>query len=88
MKNLYKKIQRLLKDRRVGRKLRGSMMTFTCIVVFVTTYALILPALTLEKGALICGMEVHEHNESCYAEVLTCTLQESEKIVPDPMDKL
>ena len=78
MKQSYKTIQRLLRNRRVARKLQGLMMAFTCIIVFVTTYALILPALTLEKGALICGMEVHEHDGNCYTDVLTCALQESE----------
>ena len=36
-----------------------------CIVVFCTTYALILPAITMEKTR--CGIEEHTHSESCYA---------------------
>jgi len=39
-----------------------------CIVVFCTTYALILPAITLEKGA-VCGMNEHIHTASCYTQV-------------------
>lgn len=36
-----------------------------CIVVFCTTYALILPALTMERPAE-CGIEEHTHTEACY----------------------
>lgn len=50
-----------------------SMMT--AIVVFCTTYVLILPALTME-GDAICGFEAHEHSEGCYSRqqirTLTC----------------
>ncbi|MBR2009785.1 MAG: hypothetical protein IJ936_06650, partial [Peptococcaceae bacterium] len=38
-----------------------------CIVAFITTYALILPAITLEQTAF-CGIEEHTHNESCYGQ--------------------
>lgn len=38
----------------------------TCICVFCTTYALILPAITLSAEA-DCGIEEHTHNEDCYA---------------------
>lgn len=36
------------------------------VVVFCTTYALILPAITMEKSA-VCGLEEHTHSEACYA---------------------
>ena len=39
-----------------------------CLVVFCTTYALILPALTMEKESF-CGMEAHVHEDTCYAQV-------------------
>lgn len=35
------------------------------VVVFVTTYALILPAITMEKDT-ICGLEEHTHTDACY----------------------
>lgn len=38
-----------------------------CLVVFCTTYALILPAITLEKTPN-CGKTEHTHDESCYAQ--------------------
>ena len=36
------------------------------VVVFCTTYALILPAITLEKQ---CGIPEHTHTDACYAQV-------------------
>lgn len=52
-----------------------------CIVVFCTTYALILPALTLERDPS-CGIEEHTHTEACYVkeetpteQVLVCTAE-------------
>lgn len=38
------------------------------VVVICTVYALILPAITMEKHAF-CGMEEHVHDESCYARI-------------------
>lgn len=35
-----------------------------CVVVFCTTYALILPAITAEKT--VCGLEEHIHTDECY----------------------
>ena len=45
--------------------------------MFCTTYALILPAITLEKRAN-CGIPEHTHTDSCYTTRLTCTLEEGE----------
>lgn len=50
------------KDQSIWRKLVRIM---ACIVVFCTTYALILPVITMEQDAL-CGMEEHTHSEQCY----------------------
>ena len=47
------------------------------LVVFVTTYALVLPAITMESEAA-CGMEAHQHDDSCYEEQLICDLPESD----------
>ena len=52
-----------------------------CVVVFCTTYALILPAITLEKTPE-CGKTEHTHDEACYTQVTVasktvpvCTLE-------------
>ena len=47
------------------------------VVVFITTYALILPALTLTRDT-ICGLEEHTHTEDCYTRILKCGQEESE----------
>ena len=46
-----------------------------CVVVFCTTYALILPAITLEQTAY-CGYEEHTHGEACYTRTLICGQEE------------
>lgn len=51
-----------------------------CLVVFCTTYALILPAITMERET-VCGFSEHVHTDSCYSRqrgALICTLAESE----------
>lgn len=40
-------------------------MALASVVVFATTYALILPAITMEPE-YICGKEAHLHSEACY----------------------
>lgn len=51
------------KERSIWRKLVRMM---ACIVVFCTTYALILPVITLDRS-YICGLEAHSHGASCMA---------------------
>ena len=45
-----------------------------CVVVFCTAYALILPAITMEKGA--CEIPEHTHSEACYTQVTSATRTE------------
>ena len=45
--------------------LKKSISVLGCLVVFITTYILILPAITMEQQTF-CGLEEHTHNESCY----------------------
>lgn len=54
--------------RRIWQKIVRFM---ACIVVFCTTYALILPAITLEKE---CELEEHKHSADCYQKVKTETV--------------
>ena len=62
--------------RRVWKK---AVSILSCIVVFVTTYMLLLPAITMEKTA-ICGIEAHQHDESCWETEtkLTCGMTEED----------
>ncbi|MBQ8641297.1 MAG: hypothetical protein IJ480_03695, partial [Clostridia bacterium] len=63
--------------RRVWRKFVRAM---ACVVVFCTTYALILPAITMEKTQ--CGLAEHTHSAGCYEKLaaepvvtLACTYE-------------
>ena len=78
-KNDILKIASYIKQSKYRSIWRKFVQSMACIVVFVTTYALILPAITIENQTF-CGLEAHEHSESCYAEAvekqLTCQLTE------------
>ena len=62
--------------RRIWRKIVQAM---ACVVVFCTVYALILPAITMERYQ--CGLEEHVHTDECYqqadegASALICSYQ-------------
>ena len=77
MKKLLAKIRKILHDRRTRRFLTRFVSGIAALVVFVTTYALVLPAITMEKVAA-CGIEEHQHDDSCYSLELVCGLEESD----------
>lgn len=56
----------LIKDKTRLKRWRKMILCLSCVVVFCTVYALILPALTLERKT-ICGQEEHMHTEACYS---------------------
>lgn len=62
---LAQNVLRYKKDRSRSRVLRRAVIALACAVVFCTTYALILPAITMEKAA-VCGLEAHTHSQECY----------------------
>ena len=47
-----------------------------CVVVFITTYVLILPAITLGKTAY-CGHDEHHHDKNCYEQRVICGCEET-----------
>lgn len=53
------------------------MAALGCIVVLATAIALMVPALSMTRGALVCGLEEHQHSETCYQKVLACGQDES-----------
>ena len=59
--DLSSKYLRSYRRRKIWRKI---VSTLACLVVFCTTYALILPAITME-GTALCGIEEHEHGDPC-----------------------
>ena len=58
-----------------GKTWKRIVRVLSCIVVFCTTYALILPAITQEAHAY-CGHGEHQHTEQCYKEIQSCTKEE------------
>lgn len=56
------KLNRVRKRRQRWQKVVSIM---AAVVVFCTTYALILPAITMGEEP-ICGQEAHEHTDACY----------------------
>ena len=78
MKTLLKRALRIHKYKKFHKTWNRAVSFIASVVVFVTTYALILPALTLESGAAMCGMETHQHSDDCYEEFLVCEQEESD----------
>lgn len=70
MKKIHRISQEMKEFAGTHRRKRRWLTVVTClaaVVVFSTTYALILPAITLEKEqTLACSYEVHQHDESCF----------------------
>jgi len=60
-------VSRYMKQNRNHRAWQKIVRFMACIVVFCTTYALILPAITMEKPT-ICGQEAHTHEVGCYVQ--------------------
>lgn len=56
MKDLLARIRKILHDRRTRRFLTRVVSGIAAVVVFMTTYAMVLPAITMESEAN-CGME-------------------------------
>lgn len=86
-------IKRLLKDKEQFKKWKRIMLALSCVVVFITVYALTIPAVTLacdkeehvhttecydENNDLICTKEEHTHSEDCY---------ENEEQEQDPVEE-
>lgn len=63
------------------RRWRGAVSVLACVVVFCTTYALILPAITLSAEPK-CGLEEHTHTEDCYETRLVCGQAEGPETDP------
>ena len=78
-----------LKQKRRKRLWKRILSVMMCLVVFCTTYALILPAITKETETF-CGKEAHTHTNECFPQrgALICGFAEesghvhSEECVP------
>lgn len=60
--------EEFLKKHKRWQRWKGIAGVLACMVVFCTTYALILPAVTMEKEnkVLDCPYQVHQHTSDCY----------------------
>ena len=74
MSNLHQ-LSTLAKQRKKRTLWRNLVVCFAALVVFCTTYALILPAITMEQEGYSCGLQEHTHTPDCYR--LTCGKQEA-----------
>ena len=54
---------------------KRAVAVLSCVVVFSTTYMLILPAIT-EEQTTYCGHEAHKHDAACYEKQLICGLDD------------
>ncbi len=75
--NLQKKVEVLIRESGKMKRWHKVVTALACVVVFCTTYALILPAVTMERETY-CGYTEHTHSQSCYSQVLVCDLEEGE----------
>ena len=84
MGKLTQKAAKIIKDQKHRKWWQRAVRVMSMVVVFCTTYALILPAITMEQEP-VCGMEAHEHTESCYTQqtvtAFDCGIAENAVIV-------
>ena len=59
--------EKYIRKHRLQKRWHKVMTVLGSAVVFCTTYALILPAITMERG---CQLPEHTHSDSCYTQVL------------------
>lgn len=77
--NLLEQLKQLNIKHRRKSKWRGLLVTLSAVVVFCTTYMLILPAITVADRT-VCGYLEHIHTDSCYTgkKVLSCSEEQTE----------
>lgn len=75
MKSMKQKVSRnaekYMKNHKRKSRWYKLVTGLACVVVFCTTYALILPAITMEGKT--CGLEEHTHTDECYTQVTSVT---------------
>ena len=76
--SILQKISETLKALRKRTLWRSVLAGMMALVVFTTTYAMILPAIT-EEQVTYCGKEEHQHTDECYERVLICGYPDEEE---------
>lgn len=77
-RNTLQIARRYVRERRRKQRWLRVVTVLAAVVVFCTTYALILPAITMEKD---CTIPEHTHTDACYAQV---TARDTRKLVCTP----
>ncbi len=66
-KEINRKAEKMNSKHRLRQRWYKILAVPACIVVFITTYAMILPAITMESTPdAYCGQEEHVHTDACY----------------------
>jgi cell wall-associated NlpC family hydrolase len=69
-------VKQYIRQKRRHRVWNRVVAGLAAVVVFSTTYMLIIPAITMEQTAY-CGIEAHTHEEACFEKQLVCAVEES-----------
>ena len=75
--------EKYIKEHRFHKRWHRAVMLLSAVVVCCTVYALILPAITMERT---CQLPEHTHSDACYTQLSGDTL--SAKDTPDAPDAL
>ena len=72
-RSIWERIEEILRKHVLHGKWVRSIIALSCVVIFITTYVLVMPAVTL-SGAATCGQTEHTHTDDCYEteSELTC----------------
>ena len=76
--NLQSQINKLIKEKGRVKRWHRLVTVLACIVVFWTTYVMIMPAITMERETY-CGYAGHIHSEACDEQ--NCSLEEHTHIL-------
>ena len=76
-RSIWKRIEEILQKHVLHGKWVRAVIALACVVIYITTYVLIMPAVTLAR-ATDCGQEEHTHSGDCYETEteLTCGREE------------
>lgn len=69
--SILKKAGKFLREQGKNNRWRKILTVLGAIVVFVTAYILLMPAVALEHKS-VCGLEEHTHTEECYGQAAVC----------------
>jgi len=62
-----------IKSARLLRTSRRRLISLlSVLVIMITAIALMVPAISMTRGELVCDLEEHQHSDACYEQVLAC----------------